>query len=400
MILEMDPENEDVKTYSLGLNPPPLEAPIPEEPAAPDAALAAASAEAPNDDEQDKKNMLAQAESYSEKGLFEQSIDVYLDMLKRWPEWPEIRTRLQQVYALMARAAEPVEKHPSPEQIKAELEHELKEQMRKEMEEQTRRLAEEQKRYSQERQFEAEMKRELEQMRLKQDLESKLMEQVQRTKEDELREKISKEFEERQMKLLQERERLDKEKLESINKIKDELEQTKLSYEQKIREQVEREMKDRFQSEAAEKERREKDAAREAQLQAALQKQEQERARFEEQKKVHETARAQVDQEISHGMERLRQEKEREKKNAPPAPIHPPAVSKPSGSVVPAAQLGSATGNDSLEDPFIRQTLADIYAKQGLFVEALKIYERILNEDPDNEDVKEKLRNILKMKGI
>jgi pentatricopeptide repeat protein len=44
--------------------------------------------------------------------------------------------------------------------------------------------------------------------------------------------------------------------------------------------------------------------------------------------------------------------------------------------------------------------LADIYAKQGLFVEALKIYERILNEDPDNEDVKEKLRNILKMKGI
>ncbi len=387
-ILEMDPANEDVKNYALGLNPPPLEAPVEEAPA-PAAADAAAS------EELDKKTMMGQAESYSEKGLYEQAIDVYLDMLKRWPEWPEIRSRLQQVYALMARANEPVEKHPSPEAIKAELEKELKEQMRKDLEEQTRRLAEEQKRISQERNFEAEMKRELEQMRLKQDLESKLLEQVQRGKEDELRLKISQEFEEKQRQLLAEREKLEKERFESLNKIKDELEQTKQSYEQKIREQVEREMRDRLRAEAAEKERQEKEAARQSQLEAAIQIEEKQRTQFVEQKKVQEAARAQVDQEIFQGMERLRLEKQRETKAPAPAPAAP-AVAAPKSAVTPAA----GGSGESLEDPFIRQTLADIYAKQGLFVEALKIYERILNEDPDNEDVKEKLRNILKMKGI
>jgi len=386
VILEMDPANEDVKQYALGLNPPPVEA-LPEE--APEPAPVAV-----NDGEQEKKSMLDQAMGYSEKGLYEQAIDVYLDMLKRWPEWPEIRTRLQQVYALMARANEPAEKHPSPEEIKAELERELKEQMRREMAEQARRLAEEQKRLTQERNFEAEMKRELEQMRLKQELESKLLEQVQRGKEEELRLKIAKEFEEKQRQLMEERDKLEKERLESLNKIKDELEQTKQSYEQKIREQVQREMSEKLRQEAAEKERLEKESARQMQLQAALLKEEKERSNFVEQKKAQEAAKAQVDQEISQGMERLRLEKQKESK-APPAPLPAPAGEAKKPSVTPAAP-----GGDSLEDPFIRQTLADIYAKQGLFVEALKIYERILNEDPDNEDVKEKLRNILKMKGI
>ena len=397
-ILEMDSANEDVKNYALGLNPPPLEAPPEEAPAetpAPAASTPEGALEAAASEEQDKKTMLGQAESYSEKGLYEQAIDVYLDMLKRWPEWPEIRSRLQQVYALMARANEPVEKHPSPEEIKAELERELKEQMRKDLEEQTRRLAEEQKRITQERNFEAEMKRELEQMRLKQELESKLLEQVQKGKEDELRLRISREFEEKQRQLMAEREKLEKERLDSLNKIKDELEQTKQSYEQKIREQVEREMKDRLRAEAAEKERQEKEAARQAQLQAALELEEKQRTQFAEQKKVQEAARAQVDQEISQGMERLRLEKQKETKA--PAPAAPPAAAPAAKSAVTPAAGGAG---ESLEDPFIRQTLADIYAKQGLFVEALKIYERILNEDPDNEDVKEKLRNILKMKGI
>jgi tetratricopeptide (TPR) repeat protein len=56
--------------------------------------------------------------------------------------------------------------------------------------------------------------------------------------------------------------------------------------------------------------------------------------------------------------------------------------------------------SEAIDDPFIRKTLADIYAAQGLYVEALKIYERILSEEPDNQDVKEKLRDILRLKGI
>jgi translation initiation factor IF-2 len=159
-------------------------------------------------------------------------------------------------------------------------------------------------------------------------------------------------------------------------------------------------MKDRLRAEAAEKERQEKEAARQAQLQAAIQIEEKQRTQFVEQKKVQEAARAQVDQEISQGMERLRLEKQRETKAPAPAPA-PRASAAPvsAGQKSPVTPAAGGTG-ESLEDPFIRQTLADIYAKQGLFVEALKIYERILNEDPDNEDVKEKLRNILKMKGI
>ena len=378
IILEMDPANEEVKQYALDQHQPaPAEEAVPEE-------------TAPAEDlELEKRAFLDQAEDYSGKGLYEQAIDVYLDMLKRWPEWLEIRTRLQQVYALMARANEPVEKQPSAEEIKAELERELREQMHREMEAQTLRLAEEQNKLAQGRQFEQEMKRELEQIRLKQDLESKLLEQVQRSKEEEMREKISSEFEEKQRQLAAERERIEKEKNESFEKMKAELEQTKLSFEQKIREQLEREMKERMQREADEKERQSK-------IQAALHHQESERTQFAEQRKIQEAAKAKVDQEIFQGMERLRSEKEKEKR---------PAESKPAASAVPPKPASAVSpepvgANDSLEDPFVRQTLADIYAKQGLYVEALKIYERILNEDPQNEDVKEKLRNILRMKGI
>jgi tetratricopeptide (TPR) repeat protein len=93
-------------------------------------------------------------------------------------------------------------------------------------------------------------------------------------------------------------------------------------------------------------------------------------------------------------MERLRQEKQRES-----------IVQKtPANNVLPSP--GTAIGKtnleqqENLEDPFVRQTLADIYAKQGLYLEALKIYERILTEEPNNEEVREKLRDILRLKGI
>jgi hypothetical protein len=51
-------------------------------------------------------------------------------MIKRWPGWTEIKVRLQQVYALMVKPAEPTVKGPSPEEMKADLERELREQMK------------------------------------------------------------------------------------------------------------------------------------------------------------------------------------------------------------------------------------------------------------------------------
>jgi len=182
-----------------------------------------------------------------------------------------------------------------------------------------------------------------------------------------------------------ERDILEREKRDSYNRLKAELEETKTSLEQRIRQQVEHEMKDKMD--------------KESQLRAALQveeeqrrKEEEERNRYALQKKDQEIARAKINQEIHQGMERLRLEKEREVKVPAPAANPAPHGKNPSS--------GSTASPEVLEDPFIRQTLADIYSKQGLYVEALKIYERILNDEPNNEDVREKLRDLLRLKGM
>ncbi len=440
-ILELDPQNEAVKRFALDQH---LIAPE-----SLDAALSVSTAdESARLEAEQQQDLLSQAAAYTEKGFYEQAIDVYLDMLKRWPEWPDLRIRLQQVYALMARAIEPVEKRPSSEEIKSELEKELREQMKKELEEQAR--------AAHEHQREQDMKRELEQMKLKQELETKLLEQVQRSKEEDLRHQMTREFEERQRILALEREKLEKEKSDSFSRLKAELEETKTSLEQKIREQVEREMKDKFEKENQRqiqlekdlrekevqkqaqlekemKERLEKESLRQAQLEKELrekeallekelkekmekedqrqlqlkmaleqeaqkrQHEEEERKKFITQRQEQEAAKAKINQEILQGMERLRLEKEKEVRTSP---VVLPTSSEKTVLVESSNAPSGGVSQEVLDDPFIRQTLADIYAKQGLYVEALKIYERILNDEPHNEDVRGKLRDLLRMKGI
>ncbi len=456
-ILELDPNNQVVGKYPLDqVLVPPTEAPAPVVEASPEATAAQESA--------DQQAYLVEAQAYADKGLYEQSIDVYLDMLKRWPHLAEIRVKLQQVYALMARSAEPVEKTPSPDEIKLELELQLREQMRQELEEQAR--------ASRQLQDEMERKRELEQMKFKQELEAKMAEQMHKSKEDELRQRLLHEFEEKQNSLLHEKEKIEMERQLLMEKMRHEMESSRAEMEKKIREQleweyrqkIEKEAKEREAQEAQDRERRLREAKNqeerekelrlqeaqileakerqkrqaeeqvrealererrkaeelakevqererrltESQAQATLEKEkrqaealareredlvkaqlkleEEHRHKLEEQRKEQEAAKARINQEIFQGMERIRLEKEKETQNPPPSQA---ASSKNSG--------GSA---DSIEDPFVRKTLADIYAAQGLYVEALKIYERILSEEPDNNEVKEKLRDILRMKGI
>ena len=378
-ILELDPANEAARRYPLDQSTPMVETEL----------APAASGDGREGEQEEQRVLLEQAQSFTERGLYEQAIDVYLDMLKHWPELPDIRIRLQQVYALVARAAEPAGKYPSPDEIKSELERELREQMRRELEEQAH--------LAHERQVELDRKRDQEQAQLKQELESKLMEQVQRTKEEELRLRMEREFEEKRRALDAEREMLAREKADSVDRLKAELEQTKVSLEQKVREQMEKEAKEHSQ--------------RDLQLKAALEQEEQkrkeeeeERKKYAERKKAQEAARAKINQEISQGLERLRMEKEKEAKGGPAAPSGP-AAKNPAESPAsnPAAQpplVSLPDAQENLNDPFVRQTLAEIYAKQGLFVEALRIYEKILNEEPNNEDVREKLRDILRLKGI
>jgi tetratricopeptide (TPR) repeat protein len=97
-ILELEPENETVKQYVL--EAPSLEVEIPQEqvgsfPLSSDTEGA----------EAEQQELLAQANNFTERGFYEQAIDVYLDMLKRWSHLPDIRIRLQQVYASGTNAA-------------------------------------------------------------------------------------------------------------------------------------------------------------------------------------------------------------------------------------------------------------------------------------------------------
>ncbi|HEY5037632.1 MAG TPA: tetratricopeptide repeat protein, partial [bacterium] len=362
-IYDLDPENETVKRYTLDQQLVSTET-VEEEvlPAGP----------SPEDvarmEEEQQQTLLLQAQAYVEKGFYEQAIDIYLDMLKRWSQLPEIRIRLQQVYALMARSMEPVEKPISSEEIKSELERELREQMRKELEQQTKAV--------EERHNEFERQHELDQLKLKQELESKMMEHVQRSKEDEFRERLSHEFDQKQQVLALERERLDREKSESYDRLKAEMEKNRASLEQKIREQIEQEMRER-----SEKETRLK---QEIQLQNdQLQKEEKERKQYDSQKKEKEVSRAKINQEIHQGMERMRLEREKESHKS--TAVSPPEIHKKDILIESVVTPPAGPSHESLDDPFIRQTLADIYAKQGLYLEALKIYERILNDEPNNE---------------
>jgi len=398
----------------VSLGPLPSGDPIPE------VISASTPAEEPIDPAVEQDGLMTAAETFEAKGLYDQAVDQYLELLQIWPDHVEARARLQKVYVLMAKAAEPEKTGPTPEEMRAELERELREQMKKEIEEQTRHLAQEQERLAAERQGaidQVRQEQDKERQRLQQEMESKLLEEIRRSKrEEELRQQLQKELEEKQKMMDLQREKMEAEKVDAFNQMKSDLEKAQRELEQKVREQVETEIKDRAEREARE---REKQAEREAKVQELLKKEQEERRRYEEEKKVQANAQVRVNREITDGLERLRREKEKEssspsfypaavRKTAPvslnPVPPSPASVMESfeiSESIGKEEALPSASAEeDNLEDPFVRQTLADIYAKQGLFVEAVKIYEKILNDEPDNEEVRNKLRNVLKMKGL
>jgi hypothetical protein len=65
------------------------------------------------------------------------------------------------------------------------------------------------------------------------------------------------------------------------------------------------------------------------------------------------------------------------------APAPPPAKA--------AAAAKQADEDLDEMDDFMTSAVADIYVKQGLIKEAVRIYERILKREPGNADVKAKL---------
>jgi hypothetical protein len=68
-------------------------------------------------------------------------------------------------------------------------------------------------------------------------------------------------------------------------------------------------------------------------------------------------------------------------------------VSGPILTPEPASELSSAPEPAS-EGQFSTETLADLYAQQGLIEKAVGMYKQILEQDPGNEAVKLKLENL------
>lgn len=387
VILEMDPQNE---IASLNLGDEPSEAVEQAQPQA---------EKTPDEEERFREEAFRQAQEYTSKGLYDQAVDLYLEMLKRWPKDPGIRTALQNVYALMVRAQEPVEKGPDPKALKENLERELREQMIREMQEQRRLLEEEKQKLSQARVSEMEaLKRsyEEERQRLLLEMEARLKEQMDRNRvAEEMRERLLSELKEEQKKIFEERDKLEQNYRLEKQSLEEEI---RRKVEQEVREKLEREFRERLQREEQEKERRKR---LEEELRRQQEEEERQREEWRRKEEEHRRQQARVEQEIAERMERLRLEKEKEKAQAqPPAKLQAPAP-EPSGEEKPSfSEEENLEADVDVEDPFMRQTLADIYAKQGLYLEALKIYEKILTEQPDNEEVRAKLKELLKQKGI
>ena len=64
---------------------------------------------------------------------------------------------------------------------------------------------------------------------------------------------------------------------------------------------------------------------------------------------------------------------------------------EPADVFAPTEEEPAAAPPAAAAEPTDTVTMADLYARQGLVADARRIYETILQRDPDNESVREKL---------
>jgi len=93
-----------------------------------------------------------------------------------------------------------------------------------------------------------------------------------------------------------------------------------------------------------------------------------------------------------------------------PAPVVPAPVASTAPKATPAPALSNLDAHSKTDsaleesrDEFMTIAVAEIYTRQGLYEEALKIYRRIIHAEPDNFEAKKKLadvENLIKTKGI
>jgi tetratricopeptide (TPR) repeat protein len=359
-------------------------------------------AEKPSEPSQDRETeLLSQMEiaaNYIRQNLVEDAIEIYQQLLENYPDHPEVRGKLNDAYTLYVKSGDEVidaleaeKKAKEEEDKRIREEHERKakaEAERREREEAERKAKEEVERKAKaekERKLreEAELKaREEALQKAKVENERKAKEeQVQKAKEEaerRLREELEKKVkEEAEKKVREELERRVKEETEK--KAKEEAERRlREELEKKVREEAERKAKE-------EAEHKAKEAAETKAKEAAERK-----AKEEAERKL----REELDRKSKEAAEKARREEELRNQQKEPIRM---------ASGVPDATQSARLGGDDSRDEFMTIAVADIYVRQGLYDEAHKIYDRIVDMEPDNYEAKKKLsdlENVMRAKGM
>ncbi len=312
-------------------------------PAPPDAAEA--------DSEAELKSQLEIAQNYVGQNLVEEAIEIYQQLLETYPNHPEVRAKLNEAYTLYVKSGEEVlgaleEERKAKEEEEKRLREDIERRAREERERKERAEADRKAREETERRAreEAELRaREEALQRAKEDNERKIREEMERRLRDE-QDKKSKE--------------------ESERKLREEMET-------KVRAEMERKVREDFDRKAHEEADRK------------VREESERRARDEADRKV-------------------RDEADRKARETPTQKSPAPASAAPKSAQVTASSRGESVGYDSKDD-FMTIAVADIYVRQGLFEEAFKIYNRIVEMEPDNFEARKKLtdlENLIKAKGV
>jgi tetratricopeptide (TPR) repeat protein len=277
------------------------------------------------------------ADNYLKQNLAEEAIEIYQQLLESYPQNNEIRAKLNLAYTAYVKTGD---------EVIGVLEAE-----KKAKEDEDRRMREEMERKAQE-----------ESDKLRKELEQKAREEEEKNTRAELEKNIREETEKNARAEMEK-----KIQEETVRKVRAEMEQ-------KVREEMERKIREETEQKVRE------ETENKIRLETELKLKEEMQRRLEEEKRVKE----ETEKRAMEAMAKLTPKE--------------PAYSKLS-NLDSHAKTDSAL--EDTRDEFMTIAVADIYTRQGLYEEARKIFQRIVQLEPDNFEAKKKLEdveNIMKLK--
>jgi tetratricopeptide (TPR) repeat protein len=334
------------------------------------------------------------ADNYLKQELIEEAIDMYQQILEKFPHREDVRLKLNSAYTLYVKSGERIldalesekrKKELEEQRVKAEIEKKAKEEVERKIRADVERKAREEavktaeNELRQRRELEAMTKRAQEEAdrRIKEETEKRARAEFEKKRgEDEQRVKIE----------LEKRVQAELEK-----KRKEEEQRAKIELEQRVQVELEKKRKEEEQRAKIELEKR---------VQAELEKkrkEDEQKAKLELEKRVQEETE-----------KRLREELEKKKRsdNMGTSLKELGAKKKTDSNLNVSSKTSSPKSKELAEEPkdeFMTIAVADIYLRQGLYSEAMKICKSIMITEPDNFEAKKKLEEIemlMKSKGL